>query len=71
MLFLSLSTQAFSYLDDNPHMEMAAKHSVVQEVLVNEVYLGGEPSLVAELGFGEGEEGYVFMQCAMSEHQVR
>lgn len=47
----------------------AAKHSAVQDVLVNEVYLGGEPSLVSECGFGEGEEGYVYMQCAMAEHQ--
>jgi hypothetical protein len=47
----------------------AAKHAVVQDVLVNEVYLGGEPSLVSEFGFGDGEEAYVYMQCAMAEHQ--
>jgi hypothetical protein len=47
----------------------SAKHAVVQDVLVNEVYLGGEPSLVSEFGFGDGEEAYVYMQCAMAEHQ--
>lgn len=45
--------------DDNPQIEMARKHNIVQEVLVNEVYLSGSPSLVEECGFGEGEEGYV------------
>lgn len=36
---------------------------------MNEVYLGREPSLVSECGFGEGEKGYVYMQCVMAEHQ--
>jgi len=50
---------------------MQAKHTAVQEVLVHSVYLGGQPkSLVSELGFGEGERGYVFMQCVMAEHQA-
>lgn len=55
--------------DGDDQLITAAKHSAVQDVLVNEVYLGGEPSLVSEFGFGEGEQGYVFMQCAMAEHQ--
>lgn len=50
-------------------LTIAAKHAAVQDVLVNEVYLGGEPSLVSEFGFGEGERGYVLLQCAMAEHQ--
>ena len=52
-------------------MELAHKHTVVQEVMVTDVYLSeaGGVSLVAECGFGEGEEGYVRMQCAMAEHQ--
>lgn len=56
--------------DLDEQMEAAAKHGVVQDVLVNEVYLGGEPSLVSAFGFGEGEKGYVYMQCAMTEHQA-
>jgi len=55
--------------DGDEQLIIAAKHAAVQDVLVNHVYLGGEPSLVSECGFGDGEEGYVFMQCAMAEHQ--
>ena len=54
---------------EDEQLIIAAKHAAVQDVLVNEVYLGGDPSIVAEFGFGNGGEGYVFMQCAMAEHQ--
>jgi hypothetical protein len=51
--------------------DFAEKHQIVQETLVHEVYLGGEPmSLVEECGFEPGERGYVFMQCVMAEHQT-
>lgn len=52
-----------------PDMDMAMKHQIVQDTLVHDVYLGGSPSLVEECGFEDGEKGYVFMQCVMSEHQ--
>lgn len=55
--------------DTDEQLKIAAKHSAVQDVLVNHVYLGGEPSIVSEFGFGEGEQGYVFLQCAMADHQ--
>jgi hypothetical protein len=54
---------------ENEQMDLAMKHHVVQEALVDDVYLGGEPSLVEESGFGKGEEGYVLMQCVLAEHQ--
>lgn len=53
-------------------IEAARKHTVIQEVMTKDVYLAdreGGTSLVQECGFGEGEEGYVRMQCAMAEHQ--
>lgn len=50
--------------------DFAEKHQIVQETLVHDVYLGGEPSLVEECGFDPGEKGYVFMQCVMAEHQT-
>lgn len=53
-------------------IELARKHTVVQEVMVTDVYLkedGNGVMLVDECGFGEGEEGYVRMQSAMAEHQ--
>ena len=50
--------------------EIQLRHTCVQEVLVNEVYLGGKPSLVSDCGFGNGERGYILMQCVMAEHQT-
>lgn len=57
------------HTDAAPGTDFVARHTIVQEVLVNEVYLGGNPSLVSECGFGDGETGYVHMQCAMTDHQ--
>lgn len=53
----------------NAAMDMAQKHQVVQEALVHDVYLGGEPTLLETLGFESNEKGYVSMQCVMAEHQ--
>lgn len=53
----------------NMQLDMSMKHQVVQDTLVHEVYLGGEPSLVEEMGFEKGEKGYISMQALMSEHQ--
>lgn len=50
-------------------LDMGRKHTVVQEVMVSDVYMSGNPSIVKESGFGDGEDGYVRMQCAMAEHQ--
>lgn len=52
-----------------PGNEMTRRHTVVQQVLVEDVYLGGNPSLVEDCGFGTGEHAYVRMQSAMAEHQ--
>lgn len=48
---------------------MAKKHQVLQDIIVNTVYLGGEPNLVETNGFGSGPEGYAKLQCAMSDHE--
>lgn len=45
------------------------KHQIIQEVVVDHVYLGGSPSLVEELGFGTGQEGYAKMQYVMAYHE--
>lgn len=53
-------------------IELARKHTVVQEVMVQDVYMtekDGAVSLVKECGFGDGEDGYIRMQSAMAEHQ--
>lgn len=56
--------------DTNNAVEDATKrHAIIQDVLVNQVYLGDNPSLVSQCGFGDGEEGYVLMQCVMAEYQ--
>lgn len=60
-------------VNDSPEaqqIDMARKHTVIQQVMVDDVYLaGGDNSLVNECGFGTGEDGYVRMQFAMAEHQ--
>eukprot|EP00559_Dactyliosolen_fragilissimus_P005290 CAMPEP_0184862324 /NCGR_PEP_ID=MMETSP0580-20130426/6797_1 /TAXON_ID=1118495 /ORGANISM="Dactyliosolen fragilissimus" /LENGTH=246 /DNA_ID=CAMNT_0027360133 /DNA_START=157 /DNA_END=897 /DNA_ORIENTATION=+ len=68
----SISHKCSSILTDStsdPTTSLAQKHQIVQDILVKEVYLGGEPSLVKECGFGSGEKGYILMQCVMAEHQ--
>ena len=55
--------------ESDPHLEMQLKHQVIQDVVVNEVYLGGSPSLTEECGFGSGNEGYAKMQYVMSYHE--
>ena len=51
-------------------MEMGMKHSIIQDVVVNQVYLGGDPiALVEELGFGSGPKGYAMMQYVMAYHE--
>ena len=50
-------------------MISAQKHHIVQETLVHQVYLGGDPPLVTECGFDNDEKGYVGLQCVMAEHQ--
>lgn len=48
---------------------MAMKHQMIQDIVINQVYLGGSPSIVEELGFGSGEKGYATMQYVMSYHE--
>lgn len=59
-----------SIVNADPQQEMGLKHTAVQEILVNDVYLGGDPPLVDELGFGDGERGYVLFQCALADFQA-
>jgi hypothetical protein len=51
---------------EDPEMEMGLKHQIIQDVVVNKVYLQG---LVEELGFGSGPTGYATMQYVMSYHE--
>ena len=44
--------------DPDAEVEIAKKHEVLQQVIVERVYLGGSPSLVEESGFGSGPQGY-------------
>jgi hypothetical protein len=48
---------------------MGMKHQIIQDVVVNQVYLGGESPLVEELGFGSGVKGYALMQYVMAYHE--
>eukprot|EP00980_Cylindrotheca_fusiformis_P008226 scaffold1736_cov127-Cylindrotheca_fusiformis.AAC.40 len=55
--------------DSDPEVEMGMKHQVIQDVVVNKVYLGGSPSLVEELGYPSGPKGYAIMQYVMAYHE--
>jgi hypothetical protein len=56
--------------DQQQRALMEIKHTMVQQVLVNEVYLGDNGKLLKECGFPPGEEGYVALQCAIAEYQT-
>ena len=71
-VLLEIQKRASTIKDSNPQKEMALKHQVLQDIIVNSVYLGskdGNKSLVEQAGFGAGEEGYAMMQCSMSDHE--
>mmetsp|Transcript_9851 Transcript_9851/g.23988 ORF Transcript_9851/g.23988 Transcript_9851/m.23988 type:complete len:326 (-) Transcript_9851:59-1036(-) len=53
----------------DPQIEMGLKHSIIQDVVVNKVYLGGDTPLTEELGFGSGPKGYALMQYVMAYHE--
>ena len=64
--------QAMNDSVEAQQIEVAAKHTVVQQIMVTDVYLKEDKdgvSLVKECGFGDGEEGYVKMQGVLAEHQ--
>lgn len=50
-------------------LDEAQRHHIVQQVMVNDVYLGGDPPFIEDFGFGKGEKGYVRMQMSMADHQ--
>jgi hypothetical protein len=57
--------------DDNEDYDvvLAEKHQVLQDIIVNHVYMSGSPTLIEEFGFGPGPKGYATMQCAMSDFE--
>lgn len=64
------STSVHDGSPEAQQIDMARKHTVIQQVMVDDVYLaGGSSSLVSECGFGEGEDGYVKLQFQLAEHQ--
>lgn len=56
-------------LGGDPQQDLGLKHMIIQDVVVNQVYLGGSPSLVEELGFGSGTQGYAIMQYQMADFE--
>jgi hypothetical protein len=60
---------SFIRKDPDAELEVALKHNVLQQIIVNKVYLGGNPSIAEESGFGTGPTAYAKLQCAMSDHE--
>ena len=48
---------------------MAQKHQVLQNIILNDVYMGGSPNIPEESGFGSGEQGYAKLQCVMADFE--
>jgi hypothetical protein len=61
-VLLKIQTLASKIENEDVELELAAKHQVLQNIIVNDVYLGGSPSLVEEFGFGSGPEAYAKVQ---------
>lgn len=57
------------FTDPDPEVESAQKHDILQQIIVDHVYLGGKPSITEEAGFGTGPQAYAKLQCAMSDHE--
>jgi hypothetical protein len=60
--------------DPDPEVELQKKHQILQEVIVNRVYLGqgsssSSPSIPELFGFGNGPKAYAKLQCAMSDYE--
>jgi hypothetical protein len=68
-ILLGIQSRTANVRNDNPEIELQLKHQVLQKVLVEDVYLGGNPSLVEQTGFGSGGTGYAKLQCALTDHE--
>jgi len=44
--------------ESDTEKEIAQKHEILQQIIVNKVYMDGNPSLVEEAGFGTGPKAY-------------
>jgi hypothetical protein len=72
----AIFTRASSIVNENKEIEMAQRHHVLQDIIVNYVYLGGVPSIVQQVGFAdlnatqaECEAGYAKLQCALTDYE--
>jgi hypothetical protein len=68
-ILLNIQNQTAHIQHDDEQMALQMKHMVLQKILVDDVYLGGSPSLVEQSGFGSGATGYAKIQCALSDHE--
>ena len=59
----------FCFAAPEIELEMAQKHQVLQNIILNDVYMGGSPTIPEEAGFGAGEKGYVHLQCVMADYE--
>jgi hypothetical protein len=68
-ILMEIQKRSAKIQDDNDEMLLAKKHELLQDILINDVYLGGSPSLTEEAGFGSGPASYAKMQCALTDHE--
>jgi hypothetical protein len=68
-LLLQIQQRTAKITGPDPNIVLQEKHKILQDILVTQVYLGGNPSLVEQVGFGTGAQAYAKLQCAMTDHE--
>lgn len=61
--------EASTVVESDKKLELVRKHNILQNIIVNNIYLSGDPSFVEQAGFGSGAQGYAKMQCALSDFE--
>jgi hypothetical protein len=68
-LLVEIQQRTAKITGPDPNIVLQEKHKILQDILVSQVYLGGAPSLVEQVGFGTGAQAYAKLQCAMTDHE--
>lgn len=68
-ILLKLQQKTAKIPSGDEQTTLQEKHKLLQEVLFHDVYLAGDPSIVEQIGFGPGAQGYAKLQCALTDHE--
>ena len=68
LLQIQQSVSRISHPEDEG-IELQMKHAALQDIIVNQVYLGGDNSIVELAKCGPGPQGYAKFQCALGDFE--